>query len=95
MREVTTTLRRLARTDLSVLIEGPTGTGKELAARGLHAEGSRARGPFVTLDCTAIPSNLAESILFGHVKGAFTVHRREDRRVRSGQRWNDPARRGR
>jgi DNA-binding NtrC family response regulator len=65
-------LSRLARTELSVLIEGPTGVGKELAARGLHAESLHAEGPFVVLDCTAIPATLAESVLFGHEKGAFT-----------------------
>lgn len=65
-------LSRLARTELSILIEGPTGVGKELAARGLHAESPHAEGPFVVLDCTAIPATLAESVLFGHDKGAFT-----------------------
>jgi transcriptional regulator with GAF, ATPase, and Fis domain len=55
-----------------VLIEGETGTGKDVAARALHDAGRRAGKPFVTLDCTAIPPNLAESMLFGHEKGAFT-----------------------
>ena len=72
MRELYALLERLARTDLAVLVEGETGTGKELAARALHEHGKRKAGPFVVLDCTAIPQNLAESILFGHEKGAFT-----------------------
>ncbi len=72
MREVYALLERLAKTDLSVLLEGPTGTGKDVAARALHEAGARSGGPFVTLDCTAIPPTLAESVLFGHEKGAFT-----------------------
>jgi len=72
MRSTFALLLRLATSELSVLLEGPTGTGKELAARALHDQGRRARGPFVVLDCTAIPATLAESVLFGHEKGAFT-----------------------
>jgi DNA-binding NtrC family response regulator len=72
MRELYAMLERLARTDLTVLIEGDTGTGKEVAARALHELGRRKSEPFVVLDCTAIPPNLAESVLFGHEKGAFT-----------------------
>ncbi len=72
MRELFSTLARLARTELSILIEGQTGTGKELAARAVHDASNYAQGPFVVLDCTAIPSTLAESVLFGHERGAFT-----------------------
>jgi len=72
MRELFSTLQRLGRTDLSILLEGQTGTGKELAARGLHDSSAYTSGPFVVLDCTAIPSTLAESVLFGHERGAFT-----------------------
>jgi DNA-binding NtrC family response regulator len=72
MRSLYAMLDRLVRTDLSVLIQGPTGTGKELAARSLHAQGARSGGPFVVLDCTALPPTLAASILFGHEKGSFT-----------------------
>ena len=72
MRELFSTLARLARTDLSILVEGQTGTGKELAARAVHDASNYAQGPFVVLDCTAIPNTLAESVLFGHERGAFT-----------------------
>jgi DNA-binding NtrC family response regulator len=72
MLELYALLERLAPTDLSMLIEGPTGTGKELAARAIHEASSHASGPFVVLDCTAIPATLAESMLFGHERGAFT-----------------------
>jgi DNA-binding NtrC family response regulator len=72
MRQLYAVLERLARTELSVLINGETGTGKELAARALHAAGARCDKPFVVLDCTTVPNNLAASTLFGHEKGAFT-----------------------
>jgi DNA-binding NtrC family response regulator len=72
MRELFALLAKLARTELAVLIEGPTGVGKELAARAMHASSTHASGPFVVLDCTAIPGELAESVLFGHERGAFT-----------------------
>ena len=72
MREAFSLLARLADHDVTVLIEGETGTGKELAARALHTHGGRARGPFVVFDCSTVPSELMESELFGHRKGAFT-----------------------
>jgi two-component system, NtrC family, response regulator HydG len=72
MREVFGVLERVVSASASVLIEGETGTGKEVVARALHDEGPRKSGPFVALDCGAIPESLIESELFGHVKGAFT-----------------------
>jgi transcriptional regulator with GAF, ATPase, and Fis domain len=72
MVEVFRKLQKVATTDISVLITGETGTGKELIAKELHRRSPRALGPFVTINCGAIPENLIESELFGHVKGAFT-----------------------
>ncbi|RKH08494.1 FHA domain-containing protein [Corallococcus sp. CA053C] len=72
MREVFTFLERMAPGDSDVLIQGETGTGKELCAEGLHREGPRAKKPFVVVDLAGIAPSLIESELFGHVKGAFT-----------------------
>jgi DNA-binding NtrC family response regulator len=63
---------KVAPTDARVLITGPNGSGKELVAHALHAQSSRAKGPMIEVNCAAIPSELIESELFGHVKGAFT-----------------------
>ena len=72
MREIFGLLEKIAPTDATVIINGETGTGKELVARALHTSSHRAKGPFVVVDCGTIATNLIESELFGHEKGAFT-----------------------
>jgi DNA-binding NtrC family response regulator len=72
MDELFGLLESLAASDVTVLIEGETGTGKELAARAVHDHGPRKKGPFVVFDCSTVPAELMESELFGHEKGAFT-----------------------
>jgi DNA-binding NtrC family response regulator len=72
MRQVFEVIRKVAETDLTVLIRGESGTGKELVAEALHQHSTRAGGPFVAVNCAAISRELVESELFGHEKGAFT-----------------------
>jgi transcriptional regulator with PAS, ATPase and Fis domain len=71
-RKVLAQLRLVARTEATILLQGETGTGKELLARAIHDHSQRAGGPFVVVDCGAVTKTLLESQLFGHVKGAFT-----------------------
>ena len=72
MRQVSHIIRMVASRRSTVLITGETGTGKEMAARALHLAGPRRRAPLVAVNCSALPENLLEAELFGHVKGAFT-----------------------
>ncbi len=72
MLKVAGTIERVANADVTVMLLGASGTGKELLARGVHDAGNRKRGPFIAINCAAIPENLLEAELFGHEKGAFT-----------------------
>src|ERR1700677_1056516 len=72
MRQALNAVRMVAPTDSAVLIQGETGTGKELIAKAVHDQSPRKHEPFVTLNCAAIPSGLLESELFGHERGAYT-----------------------
>ena len=82
MEEIFSTIRKVATTEVPVLITGESGTGKELIARAIHSAGIRQEKPFVAINCGAIPENLMESELFGHEKGAFTgAHMRRKGRI--------------
>ena len=81
MRQVFGILERVAPSEATVLIQGETGTGKEVTAEAIHSHSPRADGPFMAIDCGAIAANLVESELFGHAKGAFTGAMNERRGV--------------
>jgi DNA-binding NtrC family response regulator len=72
MREIYAILEKIAPTDTTIVVEGETGTGKEVVARTIHQQSRRREGPFIVFDCGAVPENLIESELFGHEKGSFT-----------------------
>ncbi len=72
MREIRSVIEQIGTTDVTVLIQGESGVGKEIVAREVHAVSNRAKGPFVKVNCAALPTNLLESELFGYEKGAFT-----------------------
>jgi two-component system NtrC family response regulator len=86
MQEVFATIHKVATTDAPVLVVGESGTGKELVARAVHQQSGRRGGPFVAINCGAIPENLLESELFGHEKGAFTgAHTQRKGRIELAQ----------
>src|SRR5262249_12272107 len=72
LREIFSTVALVAETEVTVLVQGETGTGKELLARGIHDASRRRRAAFVPINCGAIPEGLLEAELFGHEKGAYT-----------------------
>jgi two-component system NtrC family response regulator len=86
MQHVFEMIRKVAATDTPILIVGESGTGKELTARAIHNRSTRREGPFVAIDCGAIPETLLESELFGHEKGAFTgAHIQRKGRIEAAQ----------
>ena len=96
MQEVYKTIGRIAESDVTALLLGECGTGKELVAQAIHANSRRAPMPYVAVNCAAIPDNLLESELFGHVRGAFTdAHSDREGRFASADNGTISARRNR
>ena len=96
MQQLREQIAMAAPTNGRVLIYGENGTGKELVARSVHAMSRRRNGPFIEVNCAAIPEELIESELFGHMKGAFTgAHCGSARQVRAGRRRHAVSRRNR
>ena len=86
IRAVFNSIRKVAKTDMPVLITGETGTGKELTAQAIHEQSLRKQGPCVTINCGAIPETLLESELFGHGQGSYRGDAAKEREDRSGGR---------
>ena len=94
MRAIYALIPNVAKSEATTLIQGETGTGKELVARAIHGASARAEGPFVVFDCAGVAPGLVESDLFGHVRGAFTgAKSKSGRALRRSQRRDDLHRR--
>ena len=87
MQAVFAFIRKVAGTNAPVLLLGESGTGKEMAAAAIHRRSARKDGPFVAINCNAIPENLLESELFGHEKGAFTGAHMSAQRAVGNSQW--------
>ena len=91
MQRIFENVQVVAKTDATVLIEGPTGTGKDVLAKVIHSASRRSDKPFVKVNCAAIPDTLLESETFGYVKGGFTGRRAGPRRSFPGRRSAGPS----
>src|SRR5699024_8929285 len=80
MKKAIKLAKKFAKSDSTILVNGESGTGKEIFAQAIHNDSNRQRGPFVAINCAAIPGNLLESELFGYTEGAFTGARKEGKK---------------